>query len=277
MINGRDIIVHLAIRYEGDWNKIYEAIKAKEPVTSDEISHSLGKLTSGAITIIDEDYPERLKRIYKPPFVLFYHGDKQLLNHPGHVLAVIGSRNPSIYGRAMTKTIVKDLVTDNVLVVSGIARGIDHLAHQVSIEAGGKTIAVLGSGIDRIYPEETYATYQKMKHEQLIVSEYPLDTLPKKDNFPWRNRIIAGLSDAVFVSEAKKRSGTLITVGYALYLGKDVYVLPHPANIENSGNRLIRDGATLVESAADILEDMGKVMRQSQTEVMSEQLPKSFI
>lgn len=265
------------MKYAGDWNRIYEAIKTKEPATPQEIDASIANMTSAAITIIDDDYPERLKRIYKPPFVLFYHGDKSLLYHPDHVLAVIGSRQPSLYGQHMTRTIVKDLVAEHVLIVSGLAKGIDHLSHQVALENGGKTIAVLGSGIDRIYPIETADTYKIMKKQQLIISEYPGDTVPNKDNFPWRNRIIAGLSESVFVTEAKKRSGTLITVGYALYLGKDVYVLPHPANIENSGNRLIRDGAILVESASDILEEMGKVMREHEEEKATEQLPKSFI
>jgi len=265
------------MKYAGDWNRIYEAIKSKEPATPEEITASIAKMTSGAITIIDDDYPERLKRIYKPPFVLFYHGDKSLLYHPKHVLAVIGSRQPSLYGQHMTKAIVKDLVAEDVLIISGLAKGIDHLSHQMAIEHGGKTIAVLGSGIDRIYPLETTDTYKVMKKKQLIVSEYPGDTVPSKDNFPWRNRIIAGLSESVFVTEARKRSGTLITVGYALYLGKDVFVLPHPANIENSGNRLIRDGAILVESAADILEEMGKVVRECEEEKPAQQLPKSFI
>jgi DNA processing protein len=277
LIKGRDIIVHLAMKYAGDWNRIYEAIKAKEPATPEEIDASIAKMTSEAITIIDDDYPQRLKRIYKPPFVLFYHGDKSLLYHQNHVIAVIGSRQPSLYGQQMTKAIVKDLVSEDVLIVSGLAKGIDHLSHQAAIASNGKTIAVLGSGINRIYPIETADTYKIMKKQQLVISEYPGDTMPNKDNFPWRNRIIAGLSESVFVTEARKRSGTLITVGYALYLGKDVYVLPHPANIENSGNRLIRDGAILVESAADIIEEMGKVVREHEEEKGAKDLPKSFI
>lgn len=277
MIKGRDIIIHLAIKYQGDWNRIYEAIKVKESVDKDDIVDSLATLTSGVITIIDDDYPESLKRIYKPPFVLFYHGDKALLDYRNHRLAVIGSRNPSQYGISMTRTIVNDLVASDILIVSGLARGIDHLAHRCALEQSGKTIAVLGSGIDRYYPEETRDTYEAMKHGQLIVSEYPSSLKPNKDNFPWRNRIIAGLADAVFVSEARKRSGTLITVGYALYLGKDVYVLPHPANTDNSCNKLIKDGATLVESASDILYELGKIPQEEVPVDNKEPLPKNFI
>ncbi len=277
LIKGRDIIIHLAIKYQGDWNRIYEAIKAKEPASVAEVNQSLETLTSETLTIIDEDYPENLKRIYKPPFVLFYHGDKSLLDYQKPSLAVIGSRRPSAYGIAMTRSIVKDLVAEKILIVSGLARGIDHVAHQVALSAYGKTIAVLGSGINRPYPEETRDTYEKIKKQQLVLSEYPDQVEPHKDNFPWRNRIIAGLAQAVFVTEARHRSGTLITVGYALYLGKDVYVLPHPANVESSCNRLIRDGAVLVESAHDILEELGKVFADKKAEPDPEPLPKNFI
>ncbi len=277
MIKGRDIIVHLAIKYQGDWNRIYQAIKVKEPATALEIEASLAELTSDVMTIIDEDYPEQLKKIYKPPFVLFYHGDKSLLRHPHHMLAVIGSRQPSAYGVMMTRTIVKDLIKHDVLIISGLAKGIDHLAHQTTLDEHGATIAVLGGGIDTIYPEETRDTYRTMRKTQLILSEYPAHIGPKKDNFPWRNRIIAGLAEAVFVTEAKKRSGTLITVGYALYLGKDVYVLPHQANIDNSCNRLIRDGATLVESARDILDELDKVMVEDNRDTTPSPAIKTFI
>jgi DNA processing protein len=161
--------------------------------------------------------------------------------------------------------------------VSGLARGIDTMAHQTTVNFHGKTIAVLGSGIDRCYPDENQAIYEIMKKEHLVVSEYPNQTEPHKDHFPWRNRIIAGLAQALFVAEAKKRSGTLITVGYALYLGKDVYVLPHLATTDNSTNRLIKDGAILVESAHDILEHMYGQGEQKQSTSTEPPLDKKFI
>jgi len=277
LIKGRDIIIHLAVKYSGDWNKIYGAIKEKEPASREEIEASLAMVKSQAMTIIDEDYPEALKKIYKPPFVLFYYGEKALWNYDHNILAVIGSRQPSNYGVTMTRSIVTSLVEEHVMIVSGLAKGIDHIAHDTAIQHGGKTIAVLGSGIDRPYPSETKDTYEVMKRQQLVVSEYPGLVEPNKDNFPWRNRIIAGLSEAVFVSEAKKRSGTLITVGYALYLGKDVFVLPHPANVDNSGNRLIRDGAILVESGQDILDELKKTPHEEVLDVAPDPLPKNFI
>ncbi len=277
MIKGRDIIIHLAVKYAGDWNRIYEAIKAKEPVTSDEIEETLATVRSCTLTIIDDDYPEQLKRIYKPPFVLFYYGDKELMAEERRLLAVVGSRQPGSYGITMTKRIVAELAQAQLIIVSGLARGIDHLAHETAMANGSRTIAVLGSGIDRCYPEETRATYEQMKKTELILSEYPGMSEPHKDHFPWRNRIIAGLAAAVTVTEARKRSGTLITVGYALYLGKDVYVVPHPANVDNSGNQLIREGAVLVESGADILAEMKRPTDQPTPAQAPELPPKSFI
>ena len=256
MIKGRDIIIHLAMKYDGNWNDIYNAIKVKEPVSEDEINYSLTTLKSQALTIIDDDYPERLKKIYKPPFVLFYYGDLSLLDERKETLAIIGSREPTTYGQTLTKIITKDIVKEQIIIVSGLAKGIDLIAHQEAIKHQGKTIAILGSGIDKCYPQQASETYQTIKQDHLLISEYPNTSDPDKQHFPWRNRIIAGLADAIFVSDAKKRSGTLITVGYGLYLGKDIYVLPHHAGIDSSCNRLIKDGATLVESAFDILEAM---------------------
>jgi DNA processing protein len=256
LLKGRDIIIYLAVKYDGDWNAIYSAIKQKELVDQKEIDALLGQLKCQTVTIIDDNYPESLKKIYKPPFVLFYYGDLSFIDDEVRSLAVIGSRQPTNYGLTMGRTITSDLVKDRITIISGLAKGIDGLAHQVAIDEGGKTIAVLGSGIDRCYPKENLHLYQNIKQNHLLISEYPNHIAPNKDHFPWRNRIIAGLAQGVFVVEAKKQSGTLITVGYALYLGKDVYVLPHPANVDSSCNRLIKDGAILIESANDILEEM---------------------
>jgi len=256
MLKGREIIIYLAIKYAGDWNAIYQAIKQKELVDESLVKSELQSIKSSVITIIDETYPESLKKIYKPPFVLFYYGDLNLIHMLDKTIAVIGSRHPSSYGLEMTEVITKSLVEEGMMVVSGLAYGVDIKAHQTVIAQQGKTIAILGSGIDLCYPKEHLETYESMKKYHLVLSEYPNHTPANKDHFPWRNRLIAGLARGVFVAEAKKRSGTLITVGYALYLGKDVYVLPHQANTDNSTNQLIKDGAVLVESGQDILEHL---------------------
>lgn len=265
MLKGRDIIIYLAIKYAGDWNRIYQAIKEKEIVDEDEVQHSILTLKSQVVTIIDDHYPELLKKIYKPPFVLFYYGSLSFLDDPFRLIAVIGSRQASRYGLTMTTKITKELLDEGCSIISGLARGIDGQAHQTALDHHGKTIAVLGSGIDHCYPYEHKALYQTIKEKHLLLSEYPGDTEPHKDHFPWRNRIIAGLASGVFVAEAKKRSGTLITVGYALYLGKEVFVLPHLAGTDNSTNRLIKDGAVLVENGQDILEHLhGKRAKEDQ-------------
>lgn len=256
MLKGRDIIIYLAIKYAGDWNAIYQAIKQKELVDETAVTNTLKAIKSAVVTIIDQEYPESLKKIYKPPFVLFYYGDLNLVHMMEKTIAVIGSRQPSSYGLSMTEQITTSLVEEGMMIVSGLAYGVDIKAHETVIAHQGKTIAILGSGIDVCYPKEHVDTYKTMKQSHLVMSEYPNGTPANKDHFPWRNRLIAGLARGVFVAEAKKRSGTLITVGYALYLGKDVYVLPHQANTDNSTNQLIKDGAVLVESGQDIMEHL---------------------
>jgi DNA processing protein len=256
MLKGREIIIYLAIKYQGDWNAIYQAIKQKELVDESLVQRTVTSLSCQVLTIIDDRYPEALKKIYKPPFVLFYEGDIGLTHLLEKTIAVIGSRTPSAYGLMMTETITQSLIEEGMMIVSGLAYGVDIKAHQTALHHGGRTIAVLGSGIDVCYPQSHRETFLAIKEKDLLISEYPPGTPAHKDHFPWRNRIIAGLSRGVFVAEAKKRSGTLITVGYALYLGKDVYVLPHQANTDNSTNQLIKDGAILVESGQDIMEHL---------------------
>lgn len=203
-------------------------------------------------------YPEKLKNIDSPPKELFCLGNLALLNEPS--IAIIGSRNYSQYGKRAAKEFTAGLAKQNVCIVSGLAKGIDGFAHHACIEAEGKTIAVLGSGIDVLYPKENEELFHDIVEKGgLIVSEYPLGTPPKKQNFPARNRIISGLSEGVLVIEARKNSGTNITVDFALEQGKDVFVVPGNiyANTSNGTNFLIKEGAIPVTSYKDILEYYG--------------------
>jgi DNA processing protein len=277
MIKGRDIIIFLAVKYKGDWNAIYQAIKQKELVDEPDVQQALHSIKCHVVTIIDDDYPEALKKIYKPPFVLFYYGDLGLAHLMEKSIAVIGSRLPSSYGQTMTRKITQELIDEGLIIVSGLAKGIDATAHETTLQHGGKTIAILGSGIENCYPKENLSLYEAIKEGHLLLSEYPHYALPDKQNFPWRNRIIAGLSQGVFVAEAKQKSGTLITVGYALYLGKDVYVLPHQANTDNSTNQLIKDGAILVESGKDILEQLHGNHELKKSKQAEDFMPEKFI
>ena len=177
------------------------------------------------ITIEDKEYPYKLKNIDDAPIALYTLGNKDLLKEQG--IAVIGSRACSEYGRTMSQAFSYLLAKKNIVIISGLALGIDAFAHEGALLAEGKTIAVIGTGIDLIYPKENKELFHKiLKNDGLIISEYPLGTAPNKNNFPKRNRIISGLSDGVLVIEAREKSGALITVNFALDQGKEIYVVP---------------------------------------------------
>lgn len=206
-------------------------------------------------------YPEKLKNISSPPKQLFCLGNLELLSKKS--IAIIGSRNYSDYGKRVTFDFSFGLAKNDVCIVSGLARGIDSFAHKAALEMKGKTIAVLGSGLDVIYPKENTQLYHDIiANDGLIISEYPLGTKPEKQHFPARNRIISGLSDGVLVIEARKNSGTNITVDFALEQGKDVFVIPGNIYSKTSDgtNFLIKEGAIPVTSYEDVLEELKNVL-----------------
>lgn len=200
-------------------------------------------------------YPDILKDIEDPPQKLYYLGNIKLMRIPS--IAIIGSRNASEYGKKCTKIFSSELAKKGFCIISGMAKGIDAIAHKTAIEVGGKTIAVLGSGFNNIYPKEnTDLFYKIIKSNNLVITEYDLNIKPSKENFPKRNRIISGLAIAVLVIEAAYRSGTSITANYAIKQGKDVFCIPNTIN-ESKGvgtNNLIKKGANLVTSPKDIIE-----------------------
>lgn len=253
----RDILAYIAIKKEGDWDAIMNWIDdyKNNTVDDDEAMEVLSQIKYNYVTIADDEYPTCLKNIYHPPFVLFYYGDISLLKYcqDYDAVAVIGSRKNSDYGAEMTRKIVRG-VAKKYLIVSGLAKGIDAIASETAIAVGGKTIAVLGSGIDYCYPAENYDLYKKIKENQLVVSEYPGRVTPLPDRFPLRNRIIAGLVDTVVVTEAGNISGTSITVTLALQSGRTIMCVPYPADKGSACNRLIKEGAFLVETPEDVFE-----------------------
>lgn len=214
------------------------------------------------ITIVDEDYPDVLKRIKDPPLVLYMEGDKSLLLYTP-ALSVIGTRNPSNEAVKKIKHIVKPLIDNNWLIVSGMAKGIDSYAHQLALRYGGKTIAVLGGGFHHIYPKQNEFLFHRIAESGLLISEYPPDIPPVRYHFPERNRIISGLSFGTLVIEATERSGTMITVDQALDQGREVYAVPgSPLIPQTKGcHQMIQDGAKLVSGAEDILEDWDGIGR----------------
>lgn len=207
-----------------------------------------------AISIVHSDYPERLLHTDQPPSILFYRGKCISSLNDSFVITVIGTRNPSFYGLEVTKKLCMEFVRRGVTIVSGGARGIDGQAHGVAVSGGSATVAVLGCGVDIVYPREHASLFEQIVHSGALVSEYPFGTLPRKYHFPARNRILAGLCDAVLVTEASRFSGTLITAGFAADYGRDVCAVPGSilSGTSRSCHDLIREGATIVESIDDI-------------------------
>ncbi len=209
------------------------------------------------ISIKDKNYSQILKEIYDPPISLYIKGNKEILNNKA--IAIIGCRDASEYGKKAAKYFSYNLIKEGFNIVSGLARGIDSYAHIGSVceknEKNGKTIAVIGSGLDVIYPKENKYLFNKIiETGGAIISEYPIGTKPQKMNFPARNRIVSGMSKGILVIEAKEKSGTLITVDFALEQGKEVYVVPGNIDSINSvgTNKLIKEGAKLVTHYKEI-------------------------
>ena len=208
------------------------------------------------LTILDGAYPQRLKEIYLPPTVLFYRGNLSLLNQ--RAVGIVGSREHSKYAKECIRDIIPTIVSDNIVVISGLARGVDTLAHEETLKANGNTIAVIGSGLDVVYPPENAQLYSVIASRGLILSEYPLMSRPLKLHFPYRNRIIAGLSHGVCVIEAKEKSGSLITANLALSENREVFAVPGSIFSPHSKgtNSLIEAGACLVSSGETISKNL---------------------
>ena len=251
-----EILVYLSIINNGDWNLIYHDIVEKKPISKETVKKEVEKLNIKYITLLSPNYPSFLKSTFKPPFVIFYEGNIELLTDDSKKIAVIGSRINSQYGLETTKKICKGLTEKDVTIVSGLAKGTDGIAHKSCLDNNGKTIAVIANGLNIVYPKENDKLYQTIKEKGLIISEYPPNTMPSPSNFPNRNRIIAAISNGVLVIEAKEKSGTMNTVSHALEDGKQIFCVPERCD-ENSGcNKLIKEGAKLVESADDVLEEL---------------------
>jgi DNA processing protein len=202
------------------------------------------------------EFPALLKKIYDPPVVLFVKGEFQA--HDETAIAVVGTRAPTEYGKLTAERLTAALVNRGMTIVSGLARGIDTIAHQTALKSGGRTVAVLGSGLDMIYPPENRRLAQEITPHGVIISEYFFGAKPDASNFPRRNRIISGLAPGTLVIEAGETSGALITASAALEQGREVFAVPGSILSPKSlgPNRLIQDGAKLVTSVDDILAEL---------------------
>ncbi|WP_420812669.1 DNA-processing protein DprA [Lederbergia lenta] len=202
------------------------------------------------------EYPQLLREIHDPPLVLFSKGDRSLLSNKA--IAIVGARDADNYAREAIELLLPPLVEKKFVIVSGLAKGTDTIAHESTIAHGGKTIAVLGGGFFHIYPRENKQLADKIQHAHLLISEYPPIWRPEKWHFPMRNRIISGMTLGTIVIQAKSRSGSLITADQALEAGREVFALPGQINqpLSVGTNHLIQQGAKLVASGQDILEEL---------------------
>ncbi|MEI8217313.1 MAG: DNA-processing protein DprA [Eubacteriales bacterium] len=235
--------------------KSFELLRMKDLSTAEGIIKKMAKNQIEGIIISDEEYPKQLLSIYDPPILIYKTGKIA----KDESVAIVGARKASNYGIWVAKSIAMKLVEYNFQVVSGLARGVDTAAHIGALEGNGKTIAVLGCGLDICYPQSNKKLFDRISETGAILSEFPPGTLPYPYNFPRRNRIISGLSKVVIVAEAGIKSGSLITAGYALEQGKEVYAVPgNINNIHSLGtNKLIKDGANPLICIDDIISELG--------------------
>ncbi len=234
-----------------------------------DLDAELNKLEKLGVTLLTWDcpaYPRLLKSIANPPLVLYIRG--RLTEADEWALAVVGTRRATVYGKECTRRLVRGVVENKLTVVSGLAYGIDTEAHKTAVEAGGRTLAVLGCGVDVIYPAENRKLSQAIIEQGALVSEYPLGTRPESGNFPYRNRIISGLSLGTLIVEGAIQSGARITADNALEQGRDVFAVPGSILSKSSAgpNHLIQNGAKLVTHINDILEELNLTLMVQQTE-----------
>ena len=244
-------------------------VEARTKYDPEEEIDKLARYGVGYITISDKNFPKALKEVYDCPVILYIKGDLEVLNSV--MLGVVGSRKYSDYGKNYSYKIARECAEAGVTIVSGLALGIDAFAHQATVDCMGKTIGVLGCGLDAIYPISNFHLGQKIiQNGGAIISEFPIGTPPMKQNFPARNRIIAGLSAGVFVVEAAERSGALITAYQAIEYNRDVFALPGDINRETSAgtNKLLQEGAKLVTCSEDILIELNVKMRSSVKKIL---------
>jgi DNA processing protein len=266
-----------ALKRAGLEGRVVRAIVAARPGLS--LEAEIEKLERYGVKVFchrDPDYPAHLKEIYDYPPVLYVRGS--LLPEDEWCLAAVGTRRATVYGRQVAEEIVTDLVRSKITVVSSLARGIDSVAHHIALEAGGRSIAVFGCGLDMVYPSENAELARRIMEKGALVSKYPLGTKPRAENFPRRNCIMSGLSLGVLVIEAGMTSGAMIMARLALEQNREVFAVPGSILAPSSSgtNHLIQEGAKLVQDCNDILEELNLATVAHQMEI-KEVIPASDI
>lgn len=239
-----------------DRRSIQSLVQLRQKLDPAEEWARLQRLGVTVLTLDDEAFPPRLREIVDPPPVLYVRGE--ITPADEWSVAVVGTRRATSYGRQVVQRIVSEVARAGVTIVSGLARGIDTAAHHAALEAGGRTIGVLGSGLDRMYPQENTGLARDMVKSGAVITEFPLGTAPDAQHFPRRNRVVSGLSIATLVVEADLKSGAMITANLAAEQGRDVFAVPGGIlSVTSAGpNQLIKEGAKVVTDAADILEEL---------------------
>ena len=257
-----------------DQRSVDAIVTARPQISLDAELDKLEKHKVMALTWHDPKYPRRLKEIDSCPPVLYVRGS--LLPEDHCSIAVVGTRRASVYGRQVTEEIVGDLARSGITVVSGLARGIDTVAHEVALRVGGRTLAVCACGVDMVYPSENVELARRVIDQGALISEFPLGSRPRAEHFPLRNRIMSGMSLGVLVIEAGERSGALITAHQAVEQNREVFAVPgnvfSPAS--RGTNRLIQEGAKLVRNCSDVLEELNLTVVIGQPEA-KETIPAS--
>ncbi|MFC1951624.1 DNA-processing protein DprA [Chloroflexota bacterium] len=257
-----------------DSNSIKAITSWRPKVSLDAEMEKLGRYGVKVLTCHDSSYPPRLKEIYDYPPVLYVRGS--LLPEDEWCLAVVGTRRTSVYGRQVTEEIVSDLTRSKITIASGLAKGIDSIAHRSALDTGGRSVAVFACGLDTFYPSENADLARSLIQQGALISEYPLGTKPKAEYFPHRNRIISGISLGVLIIEAGETSGALITANLALEQNREVFAIPDSilSPTSNGTNRLIQEGAKLVRDYTNILEELNLTAVAHQMEI-KEVIPAS--
>lgn len=251
---GKDLLIYLAIKYKGDFKSIVKAIENKEPVDECVAEKAISKLNCKVVTVLDDDYPEELRRVYMPPLVLFYKGGIQLLKTSSVKLFIDGGSKMSEYGKNMAKTLTTGIAKKGRVVVTGSSAAINKVILKSCIEAGSNPICVLNTNLDQAEKTLGVALAKKIAKSGLLITEYPVAPPAKlaAETVPASKRVLAGLGDKQLVIESHIDDASNIGVLYALRQGKDVMAVPDRADAQSSCNRLIQDGAFLVETVEDV-------------------------
>jgi DNA processing protein len=265
-LRSRQVLFALSLHFEGDYEKMFDEIAHKRRcLGNDEIEElSRTKMDCDYCVITEENYPDSFKQCMKPPLIFYYYGNLSLLKSK-HRITCVGTRAPNLYQTETCYRMIQEMedkLDNQVVVVSGMAKGLDQTFMKGAMDKGAPVVSIVGAGIDEPYPKENDGIYDYCKSGKgLILSEYPLKTKAKPENFLFRNRLLAAASDVLFIGGAKKRSGTSSTLSYALEFGKNVCALPCNISGDDLTNQIIKDGADLILDADDLVREVSEASK----------------